>query len=221
MSQSHQWERWDNYVGRSIRNTKDYLHRSMFVDFVLEIGASSILEIGPGQLLEYQRLKEKKEDLDYSIVEVSKCFLNNCSVQFPEIKQYQCSMHNMDNLGFRDGQFDMVYGSSVLEHSPDVTKTIEESIRVSRYFQFVLFKWRYGGGLEGSYHEDKAYWSSFHNLVEMLELMEKQAEIISKVIVINKDRKVLDYDEYAKTLSGEDKHRNKNYLIITGKRKRK
>ena len=85
------YNKWNKYkIGEAdhINKTRHYPHREMFVDWVVNSSISSVIEVGPGELIEYQVIKEKKSVKYYSNGEklkndftcgelVNKDFINN------------------------------------------------------------------------------------------------------------------------------------------------
>ena len=67
---------------------------------------------------------------------MSDTFLNFAN-KIEGIKAYKGDMIDIPLL---DKQVDVVYCTSVLEHSPNIQKTIQEMSRVSNEFYFNMFK---------------------------------------------------------------------------------
>ena len=71
------YEYWDGRykVGKIdfIRKTKTHPQRSAFVNWVKDVKEiKSILEVGPGEMVEYQMLRKLRPSIDYSIADVAK-----------------------------------------------------------------------------------------------------------------------------------------------------
>ena len=62
-----------------IKNRQEHPCRQFFADWVINTPSiESILEAGPGEMVEYNLIIEKRPDINYSIIDVSSMFINNC-----------------------------------------------------------------------------------------------------------------------------------------------
>lgn len=206
------YEKWDKYQIGSIKwinSRRDHHHRQVFVDQSKD--ASSILEIGPGEMIEYQQIKQLNPDVRYAIVDVSDLFIDYCKSTFPEVSTFKMQMEDISEEVV--GRYEVVYVASVLEHSKDVKAAIQRLISVADRFHFVLFKWRYDGGLASNYNKKKKYWSTSFNIHLLLDEMSKWGSVDS-CQVVSPDGKVVDFSDFSKNKRGEC--RTGDYLVVTG-----
>jgi len=207
--------KWNNYkIGKIpwVNSIREHSHRKRFVDYVIgKQDITKILEMGAGEAIEAQAIISKKQNVDYTIIDVSDTFLEHAKSL--NIKAFEM---NMTKTMFKDKYFDLVYTSCVLEHSPNISKTIKEMCRVSDLFYITLFKWRFKtGDLESDFQSRKSYFSTEFNIFLLLQEIEKYG-IIDSMTICTKDGKYVDYFSYLKDCKGMDLHRNGNYLSIIG-----
>ncbi|MFW6130515.1 MAG: methyltransferase domain-containing protein, partial [Atribacterota bacterium] len=116
------WEKYNIGNIKWIDSNREHFCRKHFIDYVISDSTiRSILEIGGGELIEAQKIIDLRKDISYSVVDVSSVFLSYCD-KIDGIDGY-CG--DMVNLPFKNKYFDLVYGSSILEHSPDIKKTLK------------------------------------------------------------------------------------------------
>lgn len=209
------YNKWNNYkIGdiHFINETRAHLSRVKFIDYISLKNYNTILEVGAGEAIEAQEIRLLNPDISYTIVDVSDVFLKNVrELGFNAIKA------EMTNTGLDDKSFDLVYGSSILEHSPDIKRTIKELSRVSNHFYFTMFKWRFKtGNLESSYSSKMKCYSSKFNINDLFMLICEYGEI-NDLFVCTKSNEVVEYYQYLKQIGDIDRHRNGNYLSIVGK----
>ena len=122
----------------------------------------------------------------------------------------------MTDLPFHNKEFDLVYMSSVLEHSPDIIKTIGEISRVSHSFYFSLFKWKMqSGNLKSEYQTKKKYFSTSFNIDALLGLIGEYGDIKESVICFEDGSGEEDFLSYREKFD-LDNHRTSDYLMISG-----
>jgi ubiquinone/menaquinone biosynthesis C-methylase UbiE len=211
-------KKWDKVkIGnvKFINSRKDHSCRNEFVEYIIDNNITLILEVGPGELIEGKTLLDKNPDISYSIMDVSDTFLNYCK-SIPNISAYK---GDMIDAPFTDKQFDLVYMSSVLEHSPDIKATIKEMSRISNEFYFTMFKWsEKEGGLESIYRHKKKYYSTPFNIDMLIELISEYGKIEDIFISsLNGDNSHLDFEEYRDGRDIEGLHRTGDYLTMRGK----
>lgn len=209
--------KWNEYkIGKIewIDINKNHPCRKKFIEYVINNNINSIIEIGSGELIEGRTLKEKNSDISYSVMDISDTFLDYCE----SIDGINAHSGDMIDPPFDNKQFDLVYMSSVLEHSPDIIKTIKEVSRISNKFYFNMFKWADGDkGLNSKYYSVQKYYSSYFNIDMLIELISKYGKIEDMFISYRDDNsKYTDFKEYRKT-SEIVLHRTGNYLTIRGK----
>lgn len=213
------WDKRKSYkIGeiKFIKNTRSHPHRKVFIDWIDESkDIKSVLEVGPGEMIEYQSISKKRPDIRYSIADIALLFINNCKVKYPNVRTYQIPLEQLDSL---KNKFDCVYLASVLEHSINVQRAIKNCINVAKTFHFVFFKWKWsGGGLTSKFYKTKNLYSSFFNIWQIIEEIEKYGIIEFSSICTSKTGKLIPLEEYSKRKRGNN--RDGNYLIIHGRKK--
>lgn len=212
-----QFEKWNKHKVGSItwiNKHRNHLHRKLFTDYVINNqNINSILEIGAGELIEAQDIISNRHDIKYTVVDVSNSFLENCR----RLNICKCIQSSMDDLPFEDDSFDLVYMSSVIEHTPNLSKTIFEINRVAKSYYIVMFKWKMiSGNLESNFSKKKKYFSTLFNLPMMLNKLESLSQDI-QVFVASKEGNEYDFDDYKKQfIKDNDEWRNGDRLIIKG-----
>lgn len=208
------YEKWNTYkIGKVgfINARREHLSRTNYVDYIVNSNFTNVLEIGAGEVIEAQRIREQNSSINYTILDVSNLFLKNAKkLGFNTVKG------EMTNTGFEDKEFDLVYLSAVLEHSPNIQKAMKELARISNNFYFTLFKWKMiSGGLDHSYNKKSKCYSSVFNLNSLLDLINKYGNI-KNMFISTLDGKYIQWDEYKKSIKDMDRHRNGNWLSIMG-----
>lgn len=216
------YEHWNNYkIGkvRFIKGTKNHPVRKFISDKIInDKSISSVIEIGPGELLEYQNIIEKRS-VKYSVVDVSDTFLDNCKNKFPEINRFKSSMELLDSQNIET--HDLVFLVSVLEHSSDIALSIKNTMKLSKEFCFVMFKWKYDSGISSLLSKKKStkyknkfrYWSSYFGIYDLIDIIEQYGHINNSVVV-KKEGGIEEFSVYSEGLTGN--HRNGNYLVLSG-----
>jgi len=213
---------WDSRykVGKInfIKESEDNPQRKFFVDWVSKADhIKSILEVGPGEMLEYQRIRKLRPDIKYSIADISVIFIENCKLKYRKVNTYRVPLEKLNNI---KNEFDCVYLCSVLEHSVNVSEAIKNTINLGKEFHFVFFKWRWtGGGLESRYYPTKNLCSTNFNIWEIINEIKKYAEIDYCNIISRKGNihSIEEYQSLIKKKKGN--HRNGGWLAIHGRRK--
>ena len=96
-----------------IKKRIEHPHRKFFVDWVCHSEKiKSILEVGPGEMIEYQSISKRRPDIKYSISDISLLFINNCKEKYPKVDTYRIPLERLDS--FEKGKFDCIYQASVL-----------------------------------------------------------------------------------------------------------
>jgi len=208
------YDKWSKYkIGRVkwINNRRSHAHRDVFIDTAQKY--ESIIEIGPGELIEYQELQKINPDIQYYIVDVSDLFIAHCTDKFPEVKIIRSAIEDLHQ--HPDERCDLVYVASVFEHSRDVKTAIKNAINLANRFHFVLFKWSYEGNLESRYNKKKKYWSSSFNIRQFMDVVSDHGTITSSSLV-SPEGAVEDFGD----IPTKGNHRDGRYLIIQGTRNR-
>lgn len=204
-------DKWNNYkIGDIVWINKRRGHhcRKLFVDYIKSTDHKSVLDIGAGECIE---ARELFGIVNYTICDVSETFLAFAKgIGLNTIKGCMTDIPTQV-------KFDMVYMCSVLEHTPDIEKTIQELRRVSKFYFITMFKWRYDGDLESVFRPKKNYYSTEFNIDKIFELFEKYSVITNKFITYQDDKNIMNYSDYIKKIRISGIHRNGNYLSIVGK----
>ena len=215
------YEKWNRYMPGDVAFSKPvdkFLYKQKFIDFVVDNkDINSIVEIGPGELIEYQQLIKVKS-VDYTIVDVSTTFIENALAKFPTLNCIQCPMESLTFFK----HFDLVYCDSVLEHSSHLHLALRNLIKSSKYFYFVLFKWKYDGNNLAKWRFSETrlpYWSTTYNIYFILRVIQLYG-IISSVEVYNHTLKqFLNLEDHKKLNpipNDKDNQRQGHRLIIRG-----
>jgi len=204
------FEKWDQHkIGETpwIIKHNSHPHRDYFINKIInselyskKLKITSILEIGGGELIEAKAIKDLRPDIRYCVADVSKSFLSNCRKN----NICECLEASMDNLPFQEKEFDLIYMSSVLEHTPNLEKTLKEISRISHSYFITMFKWNMSGNnLKEKYWENRKYFSSVFSYFSLKNKLDKMSSDIF-VNVIQKDGTILDIDEIKnKKVTGE------------------
>ncbi len=224
------FEKWDMHnVGdiEWVNSSKRHPHRNHFIKYVLDDNSiCNILEIGGGELIEAISIVKKNKKVKYTVSDVSSSFLQHAN----KIKRIRSIQTSMDNLPFNDNEFDLVYLSSVVEHTPDIKKTIKELSRVSSRYYLTMFKWKMKTGDLVSHRMEKIYkttllkrrksipyYSTMFNLPSILSLLKDNGSIDEIHVSINDRDSVMPYEDYKKTfIKDSDEWRSGDRLNIIG-----
>ncbi len=209
------YEKWDKkHVVHP--KTHAYAFRKRLLEFVVQKGFRSIIEIGPGALVEYKIIKQRFPEVKYIIADVSDNILSKTSKQHPDIRRIRCAIEELESK-VDSKEFDIVYASHVFEHTKNPQKAIKNAINSAKHFQFVFFKWRFEGDLKPSYRRKKAYWSSMFNIYMIEKEIKRYGNIERSFICNNKTGEQTDFNKYRRGKTGQ--HRTGNYLIYQGSSK--
>lgn len=140
----------------------DPTSRQAVFTFVQGAGYGSVLEIGPGLLIDYRLHWKAHPFLRYEVVDVTPQV-----VALAEAEGITAHHGPAEALPLADKSFDFVYCRHVWEHCPDFSKPMQEMFRVAKYgAAVVLFRHKESGldeinygtydGLETVYHNTYA-----------------------------------------------------------------
>jgi hypothetical protein len=213
---------WDNRykVGEInfIKTSAQNLQRKFFIDWLSKADhVKSILEVGPGEMLEYQSIRSKRPDIKYAISDVSMIFIENCKQKYPAVDTYRVSLEELDTI---NKEFDCIYICQVLEHSVNIRKAIKNAVNIAKEFHFVFFKWRWrGGGLESKYYESKNLCSTEFNIWKIIDEIKKHGNIEYSNVISRKGNThtLKEYQDLKGTK--RSRQRDRNWLAIHGIRK--
>ena len=191
--------KWEDYTPGEVKfaeDRKNHPQRKMFVDEVISNKYKSVLEIGAAELYECEEILKQKPDINYTVVDVSKVFLDSCRKRFPNVNTVQSPMELLD----LDKRFDVAYLCQVLEHSYDIKLAIRNILTFCRNFHFVLFKWSFTGDLIPNWvvsHTGQRYWTSYYNIWKILREIGLYAKVNYAKVCLNTGE-LIDLDEAAK-----------------------
>lgn len=209
------YSKWNKYeIGKIpwVNSRKDHLSKHKYVEYILNQNIDNILEVGGGEVLEAQEIRKIKPDINYTILDVSDTFLKNAKE-----KGFNVIKGEMNKTNFENNKFELVYFCSVLEHSPDLESTFKELKRISKFFYFTMFKWKFkSGGLKSHFHKKRKFFTTEFNINKLIKLIENYGDI-RQLFICTLDNKVIDYYQYIKKYKKLDVHRNGNFLSIIGK----
>ncbi|MHA1470263.1 MAG: class I SAM-dependent methyltransferase [Candidatus Asgardarchaeia archaeon] len=211
--------KWNNYKVGKVKwiNTNRYHPcREEYVNYIIRRkDIKNILEVGGGEMREACLILEKAPYISYSTANISDFFLDMAR----EVKDVKVYKADMVELPFKEKSFDIIYMSSVIEHSPNICKTIKEVSRVSKEFYFNLFMWRMGknGDLESKYIRKKKYYSTPFNIFKLMNLISKYG-VIEQKFLTGMDTERTDFNkEYFAKNRKMDIHRDERHLTLTGR----
>lgn len=97
-------------------------------------GAVSLVEVGPGPGIDYDRFLSKIGDLKYTAFEGSKNLRDNLVSKFPG-----ATFHHGTFADLPDKGFDIAYTKATFEHQPDFEEPLKFFLRSTR--RFALINW--------------------------------------------------------------------------------
>ena len=240
-----QFEKWNKHKSGEtpwVNRRMDHAHRSVFIDHVLSDSIASVIEVGPGEMVEYSKIREQK-NLSYHIVDVSSSFIDDAQRRFPEIRATKIPMEEMNEVHFDIDPFDIAYVASVLEHSYDIKKAIKNILSISKKFHFVFFRWTFLDDLTPFFKikktkdkkKSKKYYSSYFNIFMILDYIRELGTIHYADVISTSGEMRMSFTEYYEKQKREDfkyinpkdflnkgkdnnhlYHRNGNYLMVHG-----
>jgi hypothetical protein len=199
-------DKWNNYeIGNVpwIEKHRDHPCREYFVGLIKFNGIKSVLEIGGGECIEAVALKDR---IEYTVADVSDTFLDNAKKL--GVNTIKADMINLPS----NKKYDLVHMSSVIEHSPDIVKTIENLKKVSDSYFITMFKWNWGSNLKSKFYEDRGYFSSMFGIDAVFELFGN----IEEKVVITTQGKVISLNKARKANKEKRFYRNGDRLMFWG-----
>lgn len=203
-------EKWNKYkIGNIpwINANRNHLARQLFINYVKDnCGAiRSVLEIGAGECIEACALMDV---VDYTVMDTSDLFLSHAKQL--GLKTRKCDMVNCDEKYF---EYDLIYMCGVIEHTPDITRTISGINNIGKKYYITMFRWGYNDNLSTWFEPKKKYYTSTFDIEKIFNLFGDAEE---KIIVL-KDGGVEQYECYEKNIDKTMKeHRNGNWLSFYG-----
>ncbi len=208
--------KWDRHkIGKTkfIEVRRKRLEGCPFIDYAINNVEKEdfVLEIGAGELIEARKIRDIRKDINYYIFDISDTFIAYArKLRFLAFKRdmnkVKCKPHRI---------MDLIYMNNVLEHSPDVVKTVKMLKENCKSYYITLFKWKFKtGGLKPVWCGKKGYWSNTYNIWELLSLF---GDSITEMYVTDGDNNKTPWPEYVKEYADKlDINRNYNYLNIIG-----
>jgi len=118
----------EGYLAQSRRRYELEPYIGQFADFAASRG-KTVLEIGVGLGADHQRFAESGAVL--SGIDLTEKAIEHVRRRFTALGLHsQLAVGDAENLGFREGEFDLVYAWGVLHHSPNTAKAVSEVRRV-------------------------------------------------------------------------------------------
>ena len=194
----------------------------MYIDYINDDpDIQSILEIGPGEMIEYPTIKEIRP-IDYNVIEISKSFSKFISNTFPEVTILDTTVEKFVNP---ERDYDLVRVCDVFEHTSPVDVAIKNVVSSAKKFHITLFKWSaFDGDLVAEVKKDSAgveYYSSCYPITLLINEILRYGNIETMGTIDSETGKyvslgyMLDGKEHR---SGELNSKRGRRLVITGSR---
>ncbi len=203
--------KWNKYeIGKTswINDRREHPARVRFVEMTKEVFASSdkpsIVEIGAGECTEAIQLKEMS---DYTVMDISDTFLDHAKNN--GLKTIKCDMTTKPQI---EKKFDVLYMCAVLEHTPDLKKTIHMIKSIANRYIITMFRWGYNRNIKSTYKTNRKYYSSTFDIDRIIGML----GTVMIATVKTEEGKTFEYYEYAKTVDKSKEHRNGNWLTLFG-----
>ena len=194
-------KKWDHYTEKEIpfieANRQALFHR-LYIDFMISrTDINSVLEVGPGQLVEYAEIK-KLRPLKYDVVEISTAFIKYCQKHYPEIGIVQSQIEQLPRLKYA---YDLVRLCDVIEHTSPVQAAIKNIITCAKNFHITMFKWMSGGPelhpsdirKDGKGH---TYYSTKFPLKQIMKEIEKYGKIETATFIKEETNTLVEFTEF-------------------------
>jgi SAM-dependent methyltransferase len=134
------WRRWTPELAKIFLRSgpEGKSHRSRAKVLSLLDGASSVLDVGCGNGVMFEMIREKGLDLDYLGIDVTEKLLQVARKLFPDDAQRfrQISLYDLKNLRRK---FDAVVCRHVLEHLPDYAPAVQYLYSCARKKLILVF----------------------------------------------------------------------------------
>lgn len=108
----------------------------------------SCLDCGAGLGLDYIQMKNLAHEFSWQGIEPSREMRDATQTHVREAFQVEENIPvkegSIENIPYKDSQFDLVYARHILEHLPKIEKPLNEMIRVARLEAIVVFFMRPG-----------------------------------------------------------------------------
>lgn len=215
--------KWNKYdVGRVpwINKHRQHPHRQHFLDFVRNrTHINYILEVGPGEMIEGQQLLEEYNETEfrYTVLDISSVFLQYALELSNNYVNLDVCEGSMENMPFKDKSFDLIYLSSVIEHTPNLDNTMKNMQRVSNEFYITMFKWHLkDGGLTPEYNKKKDYYSTSFNLEMLFDKLNEYSEIrnvFASIVGIDRPMRYSEFKKQYLDTHDQSKFRNPNVRL--------
>lgn len=228
-------EKWNKYETGNVKfieNNRSHLYHKLYVDYIKDNpDIEHVIEIGPGEMVEYPEIRKIRPSIKYDVLETSKSFIEFINNMYPEITIWKGIIETFINPTV---EYDLVRICDVIEHTFPVSKTIKNIIMCAKKFHITMFKWKTGkDGTENepdinssSIREDSngdKYFSSEFPVLDIIKEIKKYGDIESMVVVKDDTNEVVKFDDYWINNFYSDKNpelsTRGHRLVITGTRK--
>jgi len=195
-------DKWNHYTEKRIpfiEANRQALFHKLYIDFMTQrTDINSVLEIGPGQLIEYPAIK-KLRPLKYDVVEISEAFIKYCQEHYPEISIIQSQIEQLPTMSLYD--YDLVRVCDVIEHTSPVQDAIRNIITCAKYFHITMFKWMTGGSeLHPSDirkdRKEHTYYSTKFPLKQIMKEIEKYGKIDTATFIEEETDTLVEFTKF-------------------------
>lgn len=220
-------EKWDHYTEDKISfieaNRQAMFHRLYIAFMAKRTDINSVLEIGPGRLVEYPAIKILRP-LKYDVVEISTAFIEYCHKHYPEIGIRQVQIEKLTNVVY---DYDLVRLCDVIEHTSPVQDAIKNIITCAKNFHITMFKWMTGGDelppsdicKDGKGY---TYYSTKFPLIQIIKEVEKYGKIETAAFLQEETNTLCGFRDFWEAEELYDKPSEPNSrrvrFIMTGRR---
>jgi len=195
-------EKWDHYPEKNIpfiEANREALFHQLYINFIaMNPDIKSVIEVGPGQLVEYPTIKKIRPHIKYDVVEISSSFIYYCRKHYPVIgiiekKIEDYSLHMFD--------YDLVRVCDVIEHTSPVQGAIRNIITCARNFHITMFKWMTGGPelhLSDIRKDSRGhtYFSTKFPLKQVMKEIEKWGVIKTATFIEEETNTLVEFDKF-------------------------
>ena len=228
-------EKWNNYEAGNVKfidNNREFLYHKIFVDFIKDNpDINTVLEVGPGEMVEYPEIKKIRPLINFTVLETSIPFIEFINKNYPDVTILKGTI---ENFNYALIEYDLVRVCDVIEHTYPLFKTIKNLINCAKIFHITMFKWatgsfnKYDGPNTWSSQIRRdsngvRYFSSEFPIMDVIAEIKKYGTIDSLKIVNQATGEIIDFDDYwlktFKSVKVPQKSERGLRLVITGRKK--
>jgi len=227
-------EKWDNYEAGNVKfidHNREHLYHEVFIDFIKDnpdIG--SVLEVGPGEMVEYPEIKKIRPLINFTVLETSIPFIEFINKNYPDVTIMKGTI---EHFNYTPVEYDLVRVCDVIEHTYPLYKTIKNLVNCAKLFHITMFKWVTGplsGGVSPGLWSSQVrrdstgvrYFSSEFPIMDVITEIKKYGTIDSLKIINQSTGEIIDFDDYwlknFKSVSVPEKSERGLRLVITGRK---